>query len=275
MKCNFDYEISLKILFRILYNCTLPLWFYVFNEKLFLISLSSLCKISYVLIHGGTYNMNFTCADCSSRACQYAQFDQMPSSEVCLTKQQDPEKLKAYYSPEDLEIAKFAAITEADGYGKQCRLEEIMAFAYRMKYHKLGIAFCVGFSREAKTLVEILRTNGFEVEAACCKCGSIPKEFAGVEPEHWLHPDRDFEIMCNPAGQAEILSEKGCNLCIVLGLCVGHDTLFIRHCKTPVTILGVKDRVMGHNPVAALYIADSYYSNRLKHFIENTFPGES
>ena len=38
-----------------------------------------------------------------------------------------------------------------------------------------------------------------------------------------------------------------------LGLCLGHDILFTRYCKAPVSTLIVKDRVTGQNPVAALY----------------------
>jgi uncharacterized metal-binding protein len=52
----------------------------------------------------------------------------------------------------------------------------------------------------------------------------------------------------------------------VVGLCVGHDSLFFRHSVAPVTVLVAKDRVTGHNPVAALYTSHSYY-RRLR---ENT-----
>jgi uncharacterized metal-binding protein len=34
------------------------------------------------------------------------------------------------------------------------------------------------------------------------------------------------------------------------------------HSKAPVTVLVAKDRVLGHNPVAALYTSRTYY-NRL------------
>jgi uncharacterized metal-binding protein len=49
----------------------------------------------------------------------------------------------------------------------------------------------------------------------------------------------------------------------LLGLCVGHDSLFFKYADAPVTVLAVKDRVTGHNPLAAVYLMDSYYS-RLK-----------
>ena len=60
---------------------------------------------------------------------------------------------------------------------------------------------------------------------------------------------------------------------VVLGLCVGHDTLFIRHSKAPVTVLSGKDRVLAHNPVGALYLADSYLK-RVYHFIDDNFSDE-
>jgi uncharacterized metal-binding protein len=50
---------------------------------------------------------------------------------------------------------------------------------------------------------------------------------------------------------------------ILLGLCVGDDTLFIKHSKAPVTVLAVKDRVLAHNPLGALYTARNMYP-RLK-----------
>ncbi len=65
--------------------------------------------------------------------------------------------------------------------------------------------------------------------------------------------------MCNPIGQAIALNNAHTDLNIILGLCVGHDTLFIKHSKAPVTVMAVKDRVLGHNPMAALYLAESYY----------------
>jgi hypothetical protein len=52
--------------------------------------------------------------------------------------------------------------------------------------------------------------------------------------------------------QAEILNEHGTELNIMAGLCVGHDILFIKHSKAGVTPLVVKDRVLQHNPAAAL-----------------------
>lgn len=50
---------------------------------------------------------------------------------------------------------------------------------------------------------------------------------------------------------------------MLVGLCVGHDGLFMKHSAAPVTVLAAKDRVLGHNPLAALCLADGYYRERL------------
>ena len=73
-----------------------------------------------------------------------------------------------------------------------------------------------------------------------------------------MHPGQ-YEVMCNPVGQAALLAEAGTEFNVVMGLCVGHDSLFLMHSKAPATVLVVKDRVLGHNPVAALYTSHSYY----------------
>lgn len=140
-----------------------------------------------------------------------------------------------------------AAEVEALFYGEICRLEEIMEFARRMGYKKLGLAFCVGFSDEAKVVGDIL-SKEFELHSVCCKVGGLSKEEMGHPLRAWLGP-----TSCNPAEQARVLDEEGCELAIVLGLCVGHDSIFYRHIKAPVTTFVVKDRKLGHNPVAAIY----------------------
>ncbi len=41
---------------------------------------------------------------------------------------------------------------------------------------------------------------------------------------------------------------------------MGHDSLFFRHSKGLATTLVAKDRVLAHNPVGALQLADTYFS---------------
>jgi uncharacterized metal-binding protein len=166
---------------------------------------------------------------------------------------------------EDEELRKWAresALTEAAGYCRSTRVQEIMDFARRIGATKLGIAHCIGLIQEAKIARQIFLGNGFEVEAICCKVGSIEKEKVGVKDEEKVYPGR-FEALCNPVAQAELLGRAGTQLNVVIGLCVGHDSLFFKHSRAPVTVLVAKDRVLGHNPVAALYTSHSYYQ-RLK-----------
>ena len=68
--------------------------------------------------------------------------------------------------------------------------------------------------------------------------------------------------MCNPIAQAELFNQQKTDFNIDLGLCVGHDTLFFKYSEAPVTVFAVKDRVLAHNPLGAIYLADSYYEDK-------------
>jgi uncharacterized metal-binding protein len=164
---------------------------------------------------------------------------------------------RGYLEREDVrKLALESARTEAAGYCKRTRIEEIMDFAGRMGATKLGIAHCVGLMQEAKVAREIFLAGGFEVYTVCCKAGSIAKETIGLRDDEKVHPGQ-YEALCSPVGQAALLAKVGTHLNVVIGLCVGHDSLFFS--KAPVTVLVAKDRVLGHNPVAALYTRHSYY----------------
>jgi uncharacterized metal-binding protein len=60
-----------------------------------------------------------------------------------------------------------------------------------------------------------------------------------------------------------VMNAEGTGLNMIVGLCVGHDSLFIKHSKALVTCLVAKDRVLAHNPVGAIYTAKSYYRKKL------------
>lgn len=204
--------------------------------------------------------MELRCALCGVRACtqepgteRYPSFCPMSQEAEAL-----PAARAAYEVQETRELAQAAARTEAAGYCKEPRVEEIMNFAQRLDISKIGIASCVGLLKEARLLLEILEGNDFQVFSVCCKVGSIPKEEIGLADEEKIRPGQ-FEALCNPIGQAELLNAAGTGLNVVVGLCVGHDSLFFRHSEAPVTVLVAKDRVTGHNPAAALYTSHSYY----------------
>ena len=138
------------------------------------------------------------------------------------------------------------------------RIQEIWEFAHRMGYKKVGLAFCVGLRKEAKMVAPILEEHGLEVVSVICKVGRVPKADIGV-PEEDRIIKGSHESMCNPIGQAIVMNSLKTELNIILGLCVGHDSLFIQHSQAPVTVLAAKDRVTGHNPLAAVYTSESYY----------------
>ena len=202
-----------------------------------------------------------TCVLCGVKACTAAPetkdppgFCPMPAEAELLS-----EVEQAYVSdPQLRRIAVESARTEAAGYCKATRVQEIMDFAGRMGWRRLGIAHCVGLMQEAKAARDIFLTGGFEVCTVCCKAGSIDKEQIGIRDEEKVRPGQ-FEAMCSPVGQAALLDKAGTQFNVVIGLCVGHDSLFFAYSKAPVTVLVAKDRVLGHNPVAALYTSHSYY----------------
>ncbi len=184
-------------------------------------------------------------------------------------------RVKAEYAnPETLAFAKAASIQESVCYANRQvrpyvlhpvkpRVQEVVEFAQRMGYSRIGVAFCTGLRQEARILHDILTAQGFEVVSAVCKVGAVPKEELGVDDQDKIRRGR-FESMCSPIGQATILNEAGCHFNVLLGLCVGHDSLFFRHAQAPTTVLVAKDRVTGHNPAAALYTAHSYYARLLR-----------
>jgi uncharacterized metal-binding protein len=177
-----------------------------------------------------------------------------------------------YSDPEVKEFACMASVQEFEGYinlpsGRtpvNPRVEEVASFAKKMGYRKLGVAFCTGLKSEAETLTTILENRGFDVVSVCCKVGATPKETIGIKEEQKIAGPGVWESMCSPIVQAEILNEEKTDFNIVVGLCVGHDSLFFRYAEAPTTVLIAKDRVFGHNPAAALYLSGSYYRKLLR-----------
>jgi uncharacterized metal-binding protein len=171
---------------------------------------------------------------------------------------------RQYLANEEVQrLSRESARTEAAGYCKSTRIEEIMDFARRLGFQRLGIANCIGLMNEARVAADIFQAGGFEVYTACCKVGSIPKETIGLADEDKVRPGQ-YEALCNPIGQAALLASAGTQLNVVIGLCVGHDSLFFMHSNAPATVLVAKDRVLGHNPVACLYTSHSYYQRLVK-----------
>ena len=188
-----------------------------------------------------------SCIDCGVKNC-----NKMDKTypEFCLTKNMNKEVFETamprYQEEDNHKVMVAAAEVECEHYCQYTRIEEIMAFAKKLEVKKIGIATCVGLLKESHTLAAILRNHGFEVFGVDV---GIPEKCSKIGIN-----------MCNPILQAELLNEAGTELNIIMGLCVGHDSLFIKYSNALVTSGVTKDRVLGHNPAAALYTADTYYS---------------
>lgn len=154
----------------------------------------------------------------------------------------------AYQDSQSLDILKVAAEVEAEGYMEWNRLEELIGFFQKMAWQRVGIANCIGLAKETDQVARILSRH-FEVITVCCKNSGINKDDYGMPH---INPER-FEASCNPAGQAFLLKENDTDVNIIVGLCVGHDMLFNKYSHAPVTTFAVKDRVLAHNPLGAVY----------------------
>jgi uncharacterized metal-binding protein len=132
------------------------------------------------------------------------------------------------------------------------RVDEIIEYAKIRGMKRLGIATCYALMSESRSLSDILERNGFDVVSVSCLCGEVNPQDVGMTGD----------IFCNPIMQAEVLNREKTDLNIMVGLCLGHDILFLRYCKAETTPLVVKDRALGHNPVAALYLNQGFYKDR-------------
>ncbi len=146
------------------------------------------------------------------------------------------ENQKKLYSETDLKM--MHAAEESLLMGKN-RIEELKLYASNSGIKRIGIAHCIGMTREAQQLKDRL-SDQFEVYTVDCKYGKVPAtEMLDDETQHGTS--------CNPAGQAAFLAENKTELNVSFGLCMGHDILFNMKSKAPTTTLVVKDREHKHN----------------------------
>ncbi|NLI92539.1 MAG: DUF1847 domain-containing protein [Peptococcaceae bacterium] len=208
---------------------------------------------------------NLSCTDCGLINC-YRREKSFP--QFCLTTNTDHEMIEEVnrlYRNDELvsKLSQAAAEIEGTYYGKITRVEEIIFFAKKIGAKKIGIATCIGLMSEAKTFAKILHAKGLESYSVICKVGSTDKTEVGVDEKLKIQKGC-HESLCNPVLQAKLLNEEKTDLNVIVGLCVGHDSLFIKYSEAPVTTLITKDRVLGHNPAAALYTSGFYYKRLLE-----------
>lgn len=179
--------------------------------------------------------------------------------------------------PQVMEFARQASIQEGEAYGGRDkgyahlhpikpRIQETVEFARKMKFRRICLVFCIGMRKEAEIIHKIFTDNGFETISVMCKAGAISKEDIGLIREQQIDPGA-FEAMCNPILQALSANHHESEMNVLFGLCVGHDALFLKYADAYNTVLASKDRLLAHNPLAAIYQYDSYYR-----YLKNPLP---
>lgn len=100
----------------------------------------------------------YTCAECGRLACDTG--DAEAYSRNCPSLEPGRDELLAQYKDgEDGRLAHSAALVEGHGYCRLTRIEEIMDFARRSGFSRLGLAFCIGLRREAAVVSRVLRAT--------------------------------------------------------------------------------------------------------------------
>jgi uncharacterized metal-binding protein len=159
------------------------------------------------------------------------------------------EDSKRQYLQPDTEKLHLAAakVLKRGGYDWS-RVQQCIEFARELGAQKVGLAVCVGLVREGREFARFLDRAGFRVISVACMVGGLKAQQTGI-PDEWVNP---LGISCNPIAQAEVMNQEGTELNFIYGLCVGHDTIFIKRSNAPVTYIVAKDMVTGNNPGAVL-----------------------
>lgn len=193
-----------------------------------------------------------SCIDCVTNSCG-ARDGAFPS--FCLMDgfdlEDEPALLSELRKPDVHSFVEDAAQNASWSFGGGLsRIEETIGFARRAGYGKIGIAACTSMAREARMAARIFRAQGFEVFGAMCKIGSLSRPDLDIDEGN---PD---SVLCNPIYQAQLINAHGVDFNVIVGLCVGHDSLFMRYADAPCTVLVTKDYRFDHCAVRGLREGD-------------------
>jgi uncharacterized metal-binding protein len=154
-----------------------------------------------------------------------------------------PTTQELYGDREDLlALSRTAAIIEGEGYRRWTRGEEIVELARRLGMQRVGLAACQDMDPEVDTYARWLEDEGLQAIRARDGCDGH---------------------RCAPREQAIFLNRSGSGLNLLMGMCVGHDGLFMRASQVPVTAFIARDTFLRHNPVAALHTRTTYFEGPL------------
>ena len=171
----------------------------------------------------------FSCLNCAGEACEYETGENPPQCVQGLVTDEVHEEVHGRYAdPENHRIMKAAVMTSER---------------------------CSNLTRVQETI---------EVFGVACKVESNHRDDLDLV----LEDGKRGSVLCNPIMQARLLDQAGTDLNVVMGLCVGHDTLFYKHSHAPTTTLVTKDHITGNNACAGLYASKTVYRRRLNETIQ-------
>ena len=181
---------------------------------------------------------NLTCTDCALNGCEFVDGPRpsfCPSNEFVLEEQGWLQQ--RFAEPENRRIIEAAATSANEAFwGKLSHLEETLIFARELGARTIGIASCVSLATEARAAARVFEAHGFEVVGALCKIGGVTFGDLGIERERCT----EKMALCNPIYQAKVLNEANADLNVVMGLCTGHDSLFLKYVEGLCTFLTPK-----------------------------------
>jgi uncharacterized metal-binding protein len=90
----------------------------------------------------------------------------------------------------------------------------------------VGIASCLGSADTARGIIEILEAEDIKSALVTCKLGGLTIDNINKDGKAYKHPG------CNPIAQAKILNSLKVPVVVLVRLCIGHDMIFIKHCKS-------------------------------------------
>ncbi len=197
------------------------------------------------------------CASCESQTC-FTNKGEMPTGCPEQSREKDPstEPVAGF-----LEYAAAIRNKETD------RISELIDYANFREYKKIGIAGCIGLHDELRVITDRLKDSGLEVNTVMCKAGSLEKKTVGVPSRNRMTTETGYSvgvIACNPAAQALLFNSQQTDLNCIMGLCVGHDSVFMKHSAAPVVTLIAKDRTNAHNSASILhgFYGDNFFTRR-------------
>lgn len=203
--------------------------------------------------------LHTTCASCKVEYCELGDKENCPKNcpmrceeymDTILDRYMDEETHKFY------QATKMCTGTE-DEMRWTPRLRNFINLAKYMGYKKIGIAFCGYCFNEAKDFSDILRHEGIEVVSAMCLNGgiNITKHEVPLPP---YAEECGFDPACNPIGQARLMNAQKTDFNIIMGLCAGHDSLFMKYSEAMCTVFALKDPAMLDMPLNALRLMKNY-----------------